>query len=165
MLLSLSEKRPFLWVVILGVMLGVWVPKDGQSGCDPVSLPYFEDFEGTGFHFFSTSYSRAWEGPPQDWKKEGGNKGEQGHSCTGRGRILHQVHFRRNILQHHAGIEELRAGIVYVTKINMKSALSCEVVSDVMFMDLTKGMTIRIQNVHSPRLLKNKDAPSTRPYF
>jgi hypothetical protein len=74
MLLSLSEKRPFLWVVILGVMLGVWVPKDGQSGCDPVSLPYFEDFEGTGFHFFSTSYSRAWEGPPRTGKKKGGIK-------------------------------------------------------------------------------------------
>jgi len=42
--------------------------------------------------------------------------------------------------------EELtKRGVVYVTKI--KSGLSYEVVSDVMFMDKTKGMTMRIQHV------------------
>lgn len=42
--------------------------------------------------------------------------------------------------------EELtKRGVVYVTK--MKSGLSHEVVSDLMFMDKTKGMTMRVQNV------------------
>ena len=42
--------------------------------------------------------------------------------------------------------EELtKRGVVYVTK--MKSGLSYEVTSDVMFMDKTKGMTMRIQHV------------------
>ena len=60
-LLSLSEKRSLLWVLILGVVLSVWVPTDGQSGCDPVSLPYFEDFEGAGFHFFNGLGGSSWD--------------------------------------------------------------------------------------------------------
>ena len=50
--------------------------------------------------------------------------------------------------------EELtKRGIVYVTK--MKSGLSYEVVSDVMFMDQTKGMAMRIQNVTFTKKEKN----------
>ena len=50
--------------------------------------------------------------------------------------------------------EELtKRGIVYVTK--MKSGLSYEVVSDVMFMDQTKGMAMRIQDVTFTKKEKN----------
>ena len=50
--------------------------------------------------------------------------------------------------------EELtKRGVVYVTK--MKSGLSHEVVSDLMFMDKTKGMTMRVQNVIFTKKEKN----------
>ena len=50
--------------------------------------------------------------------------------------------------------EELtKQGVVYVTK--MKSGLAYKVVSDVMFMDQTKGMAMRIQNVTFTKKEKN----------
>ena len=50
--------------------------------------------------------------------------------------------------------EELtKQGIVYVTK--MKSGLTYKVVSDVMFMDQTKGMAMRIQDVTFTKKEKN----------
>lgn len=50
--------------------------------------------------------------------------------------------------------EELtKRGVVYVTK--TKSGLSHEVVSDLMFMDKTKGMTMRVQNVIFTKKEKN----------
>lgn len=58
--------------------------------------------------------------------------------------------------------EELtKRGIVYVTK--MKSGLSYKVMSDEMFMDQTKGMAMRIQNVTFTKKEKMERSSYTMP--
>lgn len=55
------NRKLFRWVLMLCVVLGAWNRAGAQPGCDPVPLPFFENFEDEGFHFFNGLSTSGWD--------------------------------------------------------------------------------------------------------
>ena len=47
--------------MMVTIVLGVWNRACAQPGCDPVPLPFFENFEDEGFHFFNGLTTSGWD--------------------------------------------------------------------------------------------------------
>jgi hypothetical protein len=148
---------------------------DSRSGGTPEWMKKLQIIDSTTITLFSNIIFKGAGRNPKTGKKKGGIKVHKviralegvasdikfTSAATHDSFMLAPKNFERGDLLaldrayiDYGKFEELtKRGIVYVTK--MKSGLSYEVVSDVMFMDQTKGMAMRIQNVKFTKKEKN----------
>lgn len=148
---------------------------DSRSGGTPKWMAKLQIIDSTTITLFSNIIFKGVGRNPKAGKKKGGIKVHKviralegvasdirfTSAATHDSFMLAPKNFERGDLLaldrayiDYGKFEELtKRGIVYVTK--MKSGLSDEVVSDVMFMDQTKGMAMRIQNVTFSKKEKN----------
>lgn len=148
---------------------------DSRSGGTPKWMEKLQIIDSTTITLFSNIIFKGAGRNPKTGKKKGGIKVHKviralegvasdikfTSAATHDSFMLAPENFDRGDLLaidrayiNYGKFEELsKRGVVYVTK--MKSGLSYEVVSDLMFMDKTKGMTMRIQNVIFTKKEKN----------
>ena len=148
---------------------------DSRSGGTPKWMEKLQIIDSTTITLFSNLIFKGAGRNPKSGKKKGGIKVHKviralegvasdikfTSAATHDSFMLAPENFERGDLLaldrayiDYGKFEELtKQGIVYVTK--MKSGLAYKVVSDVMFMDQTKGMAMRIQNVTFTKKEKN----------
>ena len=148
---------------------------DSRSGGTPKWMEKLQIIDSTTITLFSNLIFKGAGRNPKNGKKKGGIKVHKviralegvasdikfTSAATHDSFMLAPENFERGDLLaldrayiDYGKFEELtKQGIVYVTK--MKSGLTCKVVSDVMFMDQTKGMAMRIQDVTFTKKEKN----------
>ena len=148
---------------------------DSRSGGTPKWMEKLQIIDSTTITLFSNLIFKGAGRNPKSGKKKGGIKVHKviralegvasdikfTSAATHDSFMLAPENFERGDLLaldrayiDYGKFEELtKQGIVYVTK--MKSGLTYKVVSDVMFMDQTKGMAMRIQNVTFTKKEKN----------
>jgi len=148
---------------------------DSRSGGTPKWMEKLQIIDSTTITLFSNLIFKGAGRNPKSGKKKGGIKVHKviralegvasdikfTSAATHDSFMLAPENFERGDLLaldrayiDYGKFEELtKQGIVYVTK--MKSGLTYKVVSDVMFMDQTKGMAMRIQDVTFTKKEKN----------